>query len=234
MQTHRSIPPPDYSGRIYANAGNPGVIAMVGRRARTVLDVGCGAGDNAALLKARDPAPTICGITASEEESALARRHMETVWVMDLEAPLPKELASSRFDTILCSHVLEHLRDPAEVVARLAQLLAPGGQMVIAVPNVLSWRQRFDFVAGRFVYTSGGVMDETHLRFYTYETAPRYLLTKAPALRIVEQRAVGSVPLWFLRRKVLSARLCAWIDEEATRLRPNLFAVETILLAEKL
>lgn len=233
MQAEFSSAPADYSGRIYANAGNPGVVAMVTTEASTVLDVGCGAGDNAALLQSRVPAPRIFGITASQEESALARRYMEQVWTMDLEGVMPAQLQQQRFDCILCAHVLEHLRKPEVVVERLARLLNPGGQMVIAVPNVLHWRQRADFVAGRFEYASAGVMDETHLRFFTYDSAARHLLSRSPELRLTQRLAVGNVPLWLLRRKILSKSASAKIDLVGSRLFPNLFGEEVVFTAVK-
>lgn len=221
----------DYETRVYANAGNPAVVALVDPLSSVVLDVGCGAGDNASLLKARDPSKQIYGITASKGEAALAGRWMEACWVADLEQPLPSEVIERDYDVIVCSHVLEHLVDPASAVARLSALLKPGGSFVIAVPNVLSWRQRLRFLFGRFEYEQTGVLDETHLRFFTYFTAPNYLLAKARELRVVEQRVTGSVPLWILRRHVFSSRLAEYVDRLGCLVTPNLVGSEILIKA---
>ena len=95
----------------------------------------------------------------------------------DIEGEIPQYLEQERFDCLIFSHVLEHLRNPAEVVARLSRLLRTGGRVVIAVPNVLFFKVRLQFLRGDFEYDpDGGILDDTHLHFYTHRTADRYLL----------------------------------------------------------
>jgi SAM-dependent methyltransferase len=219
--------------RVYANAGNPALLELLGPGCRRVLDVGCGAGDNAARLTARDPACRVHGITHSRAEAALAARHLERCWVFDLEQSWPPELERERFDALVFSHVLEHLREPSRVLARFCRLLAQGGSALIAVPNVLGWRQRLSFLRGRFEYRSSGVLDGTHLRFFTYFTADRYLLADSPELVLVTKRVTGSVPLWWLRRRLLPARACSAIDALGCRALPNLFGAEILLKATR-
>jgi SAM-dependent methyltransferase len=219
--------------RVYDNAANPALCALLGPGSRRVLDVGCGAGQNAAWLTEQHPGMTIVGITRSPAEAELARRYLERCWVLDLERELPAELAAERFDTILCSHVLEHLREPSLVLGRLARLLASGGRVLIAVPNVLGWRQRLAFLAGRFEYARDGVLDSTHLRFFTYDTADRYLLAETPELRLDEKLVTGNVPLWGLRRHVLPYAWSSRIDAFGCRVRPNLFGSEVLLKVSK-
>lgn len=137
------------------------------------------------------------------------------------------------YDTTLFSHVLEHLRDPASVLARFCELLAPGGTVIIAVPNVLSWRQRLEFLRGNFRYQAAGVMDDTHLRFFTYFTADEYLLAEAPHLDVVYKGVTGSVPLWLLRRYLLPQRWSERIDAWASRKWPNLFGTLVLIKARK-
>jgi 2-polyprenyl-3-methyl-5-hydroxy-6-metoxy-1,4-benzoquinol methylase len=222
--------------RVYSNAGNPGLLDLLDG-ARRVLDVGCGAGDNAALLRARDPSVQVVGITHSPAEAVLAAPHLEHCHVFDIEAPWPAEsmaeLGRERFDALVFSHVLEHLRVPSQVLARFSRLLAPGGSVLIAVPNVLGWRQRLRFLRGRFEYEDSGVLDATHLRFFTYFTAAEYLLADTPELSLVERRVSGSVPLWLLRRRVLPPRLSRAIDALGCRTYPNLFGSEILLKATR-
>jgi 2-polyprenyl-3-methyl-5-hydroxy-6-metoxy-1,4-benzoquinol methylase len=91
--------------RSYRNAGNPDVVALIAPTALRVLDVGCGAGDNAALLRARNPVVEVYGITASLAEAEQARQHMQECLIADLESELPSEIAGRQYDAILCSHV---------------------------------------------------------------------------------------------------------------------------------
>ncbi len=216
--------------RVYTNTGNAPLIELVSDCAR-VLDVGCGSGANARLLKARFPAATIDGISVSAAEAEAAASVLDRHWVFDIEHGIPADLAGSSFDTLIFSHVLEHLREPERALASFVELLEPGGQVVIAVPNVLFWRQRLKFIAGKFEYEAAGILDDTHLRFFTWFTADSYLLKRCPGLELTHKRASGSVPLWWLRRQVLPARLCAAIDRAGCRWFPNLFGGQVLIRA---
>ncbi len=217
--------------RVYSNSGNAPLLALLPRSCRRLLDVGCGAGDNAALLGARAPGCRVDGITQSLAEAELAGPRLARCWVFDIERPWPAELDGERYDALLFSHVLEHLREPSAVLARFCRLLRPGGSVLIAVPNVLSWRQRLRFLRGRFEYEDAGVLDATHLRFFTYFTADAYLLADAPGLALDTKTVSGSVPLGWLRRHVLPGRARAAIDELGCRWRPNLFGAQILLKA---
>ena len=221
-------------GRVYSNRGNLGLLALFDAAPpQRVLDVGCGAGDNAALLRERYPGVVVDGITKSHAEAELAARHLDRRWVFDIERPVWPEPELGRYDALIFSHVLEHLREPSRVLARFARLLGAGGSVYVAVPNVLSWRQRLLFLRGRFEYTDSGVLDATHLRFFTYLTAAGSLLADCPELELVEQRVTGSVPLWWLRRRVLPNALSLAVDALGCRLYPNLFGAEILLKARK-
>jgi SAM-dependent methyltransferase len=222
-----------HATRVYANAGNLPLIDLLDGGCRTVLDVGCGAGDNAALIRQRHPNCEIYGITRSAPEAALARRHMNDVWMFDIDGALPQDLVHRQFDALIFSHVLEHLRDPASALGRLSQSLKPGGTALIAVPNVLSWRQRGHFVLGRFEYQHSGALDDTHLRFFTYFTADRYLLSQSPDLKLKYKGATGSVPLWVLRRHVLPTTWSHLVDAWGCRTWPNLFGQQVLIKAQK-
>lgn len=219
--------------RVYSNHGNPPLIDLLGGRVERVLDIGCGAGDNAALIKGRYPDCAVVGITHSAAEAALAKRHMTQCWVLDIESDLPDGLIRQPFDVLLFSHVLEHLRDPAGVLWRSSRLLRTGGQILIAVPNVLSWRMRLQFLFGRFEYEAAGVLDDSHLRFFTYFTADRYLFSKSSDLEVANKTTSGSVPLWWLRRYVLPARWSASVDQWGCRYWPNLFGSQVLIRAVK-
>jgi SAM-dependent methyltransferase len=224
---------PPVSQRIYSNKGNPPLIELLSRKCKRLLDIGCGAGDNAALVKSMHPECEIFGITHSPVEAKLAQKYMVKCWIFDVEDELPDDLSNQTFDALIVSHILEHLRDPAKALARFSQLLRSGGEALIAVPNILSWRMRVQFLLGNFEYESAGVLDDTHLRFFTYFTADQYLLSKSPDLKLVDKVADGSVPLWWLRRYFFPEKLSKYLDKWGCRHWPNLFGDQILIKAVK-
>jgi cyclopropane fatty-acyl-phospholipid synthase-like methyltransferase len=171
------------------SALNPPILARIPPNARRVLDVGCGDGALGRAIKARR-AVEVVGITRSPEEAARARTILNQIVTADLETA---DLSSlGEFDCIVCSHVLEHLREPVELLTRLRANLAAGGIVLVAVPNTLHYRQRFAFLAGRFRYSDGGIMDRTHYRFFDWVTARR--LVQDAGLSLVDARADGGFP----------------------------------------
>jgi 2-polyprenyl-3-methyl-5-hydroxy-6-metoxy-1,4-benzoquinol methylase len=219
--------------RIYSNQGNEPLIDMLNTNCKSILDVGCGAGDNAALIKSRHTDCKIYGVTYSYNESELAKNQMEKCWVFDIERELPTDLEEQKFDCLIFSHVLEHVRDPGIVLARFTRLLCRGGQVLIAVPNILSWRMRLQFLKGNFEYQSSGELDDTHLRFFTYYTASQYLLSNIPELYILSQSVSGSVPLWFLRNQILPQTWCIKLDRWGCKHWPNLFGSQVLIQVTK-
>lgn len=219
--------------RIYANRGNGPLLTLHRGAWGRLLDVGCGAGDNAAIVRREFNPSSIDGITQSSAEAEIAGVYLDRSWVFDIERDFPPEFAGRMFDTMIFSHVLEHMREPADVLARFARHLAPGGAVLIAVPNIVVWRQRLRFLRGSFDYEPMGLMDETHLRFITFRTAERVLLSQSPELEIIEKSVEGSVPLWILRRHVFPASWSAAIDRWGERQWPNLFGGQILIKARK-
>lgn len=217
--------------KVYSNDGNRTVVDLVDADCRRLLDVGCGDGSNSRLLRGLRPNLHIDGITHSAEEARLAEQSMNRCLVADIEGELPSELTGG-FDTILFSHVLEHLSYPAQVVPRFLEYLNPGGQIVIAVPNVASWRTRWRLMKGDFQYEEFGVFDNTHLRFFTYRTAADYLLAQCADLESIASSSEGSVPLWPFR-KLMPLSMAAWLDEKGCEHWPNLFGSQIFVNARK-
>jgi SAM-dependent methyltransferase len=221
------------SDRVYSNHGNLPLIDLIGKGCNRLLDVGCGAGDNAGVVRSNYPECKLFGITHSPTEAAIAATHLKHCWVFDVESELPADLARQSFDVLIFSHVLEHLRDPAVVLARFSRLLRTGGKAIVAVPNVLFWRMRFEFLRGNFVYGPSGALDDTHLRFFTYLTADRYLMAQSDCLRLASKSVSGSMPLWWFRRWILSPGMREMIDRWGCRHWPNLFGDQVLLVAVK-
>ena len=219
---------------IYRNDGNPLVLSMVPPGACRILDVGCGGGDLARRLRARRPDIEVVGLTRSAAEAEIAAPHMTAVHVLDLEHGIDEDMRAewgAPFDLLIFSHVLEHLVDPVRVLRDCLGSLNPGAHVLIAVPNVLEWRTRLQFLRGRFAYAEQGILDRTHLRFYTFHTAATELLSPIAGLDLVTRRGRGAVPLGPLRRIGAARGLWSQLDSAGVRLVPNLCARETALLA---
>ena len=157
--------------------------ASVGR----VLDVGCGEGATGAELLRSGRASTVDGIELVPEVAALAGRHYRTVAVGDL-ADVDRSILDVDYDTMLCNDVLEHVADPWSVLRTLtAEHVRIGGSVFVSLPNVQCAEVVAPLLVGRFDYADDGVLDRTHLRFFTRSSA-RELLTSA-GLTIVTEKS---------------------------------------------
>lgn len=166
----------------YATSTRADILPLVDRRYPHVLDVGCSAGNTGALLKARGLCERVTGIEPFAATAALARHKLDHVIEKPVEAALD-DIPDLSVDCILCLDVLEHLVDPWATVERLSTKLKPGGAFITSVPNVRHVQVLFNLlVRGRFRYTDSGILDRTHLRFFTRESALALMQTQSLAI----------------------------------------------------
>ena len=144
------------------------MVELVGGTKR-VLDVGCATGYLAEALGERGC--TVSGVEFDAEAAEEARPHLERLVVGDLETTdLAEMLGDDRFDVVVFGDVLEHLRDPMSVLRSARALLADGGSVVASIPNIAHGSVRLALLAGRFDYQDLGLLDSTHLRFFTWSS----------------------------------------------------------------
>jgi SAM-dependent methyltransferase len=201
------------------SALNRPVLAAIPISARRILDVGCGTGELGRAVKERQPAEVV-GVTYSE--AGRAAESLDDVLEMDLNQFNGNNLGE--FDCIICSHVLEHLSWPEEVLRNLRPLLKPGGRIVVALPNIVVWRQRLRLLFGEFRYTDGGLMDRTHFRFFDWDSARK--LVQDAGFQIVDAIADGGFPL---------ARFLpggSMLSRAALGMSPGLFGWQFIIVGE--
>lgn len=137
---------------------------IVGLAPRRVLDVGCGSGYLAKLLKARLPGLLVHGIDISRVALERARAHADQVWQVDIDkADLP--LPAADYDAVTCVEVLEHLYDPDHALREIARVLLPHGRAVVTVPNLAYWRFRLDLLRGR---VPAPAVDRRHLHQFDH------------------------------------------------------------------
>ena len=149
----------------------------------------------------------------------------------DLDVAVPA--LDPDFDAIVCGDVLEHLVHPAPVLRALGRALAPGGVVVVSVPNVAHLWMRLSLLVGRFDYAERGILDRTHLRFFT-ERSLRALLTEV-GLTITRATATP-VPLYqVVPERCHGAVLAATHDASAAaaRLLPRLLGYQLVLQAAR-
>jgi 2-polyprenyl-3-methyl-5-hydroxy-6-metoxy-1,4-benzoquinol methylase len=141
------------------------LINWVGRN-RRVLDVGCGRGQIGEILT-RQFGCVVTGIELNPE-FARACADYQRVIIGNVEDSTALGQLDEPFDVILCGDVLEHLRDPHVPLRAFHRLLTPEGRLLVSVPNVAQVRIRWMHLRGRWDYTPEGIMDETHLRWFTF------------------------------------------------------------------
>jgi 2-polyprenyl-3-methyl-5-hydroxy-6-metoxy-1,4-benzoquinol methylase len=130
------------------------------------LDLGCATGWQARHLVQQGC--QVVGVEVDAEAAEMASAWCERVIVCDLDiADLPTELGADRFDVVAAGDLLEHLRDPARVLRSVRRLLRPTGRVVASIPNVAHGSVRLALLTGAFPYEDAGLLDRTHLRFFT-------------------------------------------------------------------
>lgn len=166
------------------------VVEMVGRAGR-VLELGCSSGYVSERLAAAGN--SVVGVESNDGDARAAERFCERVVVGDLET---MELPGSggEYDAVLCGDVLEHLRNPVEVLRRVRPLLKPDGRLVVSVPNVANAWVRLQLLLGRFRYTDRGLLDRTHVHFFTRRTLCEELLQAGFEVERLDVSVASPVP----------------------------------------
>jgi O-antigen biosynthesis protein len=131
-----------------------------------VLEVGCGAGVLGERLKVSGKATHVTGVELSTHAAALAQSRLDVVQIGDIET-MPLDAWNRQFDTLIVADVLEHLRDPWAALFRLRDCLKDGGTVVASIPNIAHYKIIKKLLFTDWRYEPGGILDHTHLRFFT-------------------------------------------------------------------
>lgn len=177
-----------------------------------VLDVGCGEGTTGALLKSRGIAREVHGIELVEAAAARAAGRLDSVTVGNIEQmDIPFEPGS--FDVIVITEVLEHLVDPWQAVRRLQTYLRDGGCIIASMPNVRNFHVLWPLLfAGKWEYQDSGILDRTHLRFFTKSSMIELFTQAGLCIDVIEpilyrakyiNRLLFNMPEEFLARRYM-------------------------------
>ena len=152
-----------------------------------VLEVGCGGGDTLRWIKDRHPTATTTGVEYNPAMRATLEGRADHAFIGAIGDVLPR---LGVYDTILCLDVLEHLLDSDAVLAALATHLAPGGAFIVSLPNISHLSVTLPLLfRRRFPYADAGILDRTHLRFFTEGSIVAFM--NAAGLQVEDGRLSG-------------------------------------------
>ena len=163
-----------------------GLLQMLTEPPREVLDLGCFCGGSGRWLKNRFPGARVTGIEMLHKAAEIARESYDEVHIGKFEE-VDVGGWNGKFDAIIAADVLEHMYNPWAVLQRLKPLLAPGGAMFISLPNVRNLNILSLLAGGEWRYAGAGILDVTHIRFFTKAQAVEMLLQtgwKAGEIRV--------------------------------------------------
>lgn len=147
------------------------IIPLVPQGVENILEIGCGTGSTLRYLKEAELCRWTAGVELFAGAAAEAKENIDLALqgnIEQMELPFQAE----QFDVILCLDVLEHLVDPWAVVKRLDGLLKPGGSIIASIPNVRFYKVPLQLLfKGKWEYKDEGILDRTHLRFFTFNSA---------------------------------------------------------------
>ena len=161
-----------------------------------VLDVGCGTGAVSDVVR-RLAHSDLVGIEPDGDRAQLARARGLSVFDGVLEADFLQR--HGPFDAIIFADVLEHLPDPGDVVLLAKEGLKPKGAIIASVPNVAHWFVRHDLLRGRFEYQDCGIMDATHLRWFTRESICKFFVNLGFQITGFDSTANAGLPEYYHR-----------------------------------
>jgi 2-polyprenyl-3-methyl-5-hydroxy-6-metoxy-1,4-benzoquinol methylase len=196
---------------------------------RRLLDVG--AADGLLSRALTDGGWRVTGLEGDPALAEAGRAYCERMFVGDLDRDIPD--FDAPFDAIVYGDVLEHLIDPLRTVQGLNRWLAPGARVVISVPNVAHLLIRLSLLLGRFDYFDRGILDRTHLRFFTDRSLRRLL---AAAGLVIVRRTATAVPLYQVLPAASHGRVLAAIHAVSaafSRTFPRLLGYQFVVMAER-
>ncbi|MCO5324378.1 MAG: bifunctional glycosyltransferase/class I SAM-dependent methyltransferase [Marmoricola sp.] len=185
-----------------------------------VLEVGCSSGLLAEQVRGMGHHVT----AIDPEEHPKVHGRADAFYRVDLDADLPD--IGTGFDIIIAADVIEHVKHPEHLISELTQRLGKDGRLIISTPNFGHWYPRIRVVTGSFDYDRRGILDDTHLRFFTKRGLTR-ILDKVPL--VVEEIRYSATPFPMVESQSRTLRAISAIDQALVKARPSLFGYQFII-----
>lgn len=217
------------SDKIYTNSGNEDVLKLITKPCSNILDAGCGGGSLAKILSATGH--RVDGVTISAEEYAIAKDYVNNIYLYDLEKGLPENIQHLQYDYVICSHVLEHIVSPEKLLKDIYRTLKPNGLLVVALPNIMHYKSRLKLIAGEFNYEDAGIWDNTHVKWYTFDTAKKLLTEYGFSIELAT--VTGDLPLNSIFSRILPIALKRKLYKFFIRISKGLFGYQILVTAKK-
>lgn len=192
-----------------------------------VLETGCANGRFTRVLV--EHGCTVVGVELDPVAAVQAASYCEQVITGNLEDSGLREQIPYGFDVILFGDVLEHLVRPWEVLTSLRSRLNPSGFVVVSIPNIAHWDTRIGLLRGNFDYQDTGLLDSTHLRFFTQRML--WEMMEQTGYRIVEVQRSIRLPTWVYSVRLVRRFAPKLLLPLLARLAPNLFTYQFIIKA---
>lgn len=150
---------------------NADLFKLIPQGSMSLIEVGCSSGALAREFKAISPQCDYLGVEIDDSYAQLAKRYCDECLVLDIEeAPDSFFLENSHRDCWIFGDSLEHLKDPWGILAKVRAVIPPNGVVVICIPNAQHWSIQVKLAVGDFRYQDQGLLDRTHLRWFTRQT----------------------------------------------------------------
>jgi spore maturation protein CgeB/tetratricopeptide (TPR) repeat protein len=161
------------------------LIPLVPEDANCILEVGCAEGMTGNELKKR-PGVFVAGIENNEIAAEMARKVLDDVITGDVEC-MDIPYSPSAFDCIIFADVLEHLVNPLDVLKNMSKLLKKDGTVIMSIPNVQFYGVVHQLIEGNWTYQKEGILDETHLRFFTFKEIEKLVKEAGLSIQRIEE-----------------------------------------------
>jgi 2-polyprenyl-3-methyl-5-hydroxy-6-metoxy-1,4-benzoquinol methylase len=194
-----------------------------------VLDVGAASGTLARMCQNKEL--RLFGIEPNPDWAQIASPLYENMWICSI-ADIDQELIQG-FDAIVLGDILEHLPDPEKVLKKLVQCQSSNAHFIISAPNIANLWVRLNLLMGRFDYTNRGILDRTHLRFFTRKTLIHMIQNSGLEILLIQ---VTPIPLELVSRFFLTVpgRFVHAVLARLTRWLPTLLGYQFVVQARKL
>ena len=194
-----------------------------------VLDVGAASGTLARMCQ--NKTLRLFGVEPNSAWAQMASPLYEKMWICSI-SDLEEELLAG-YDVVILGDILEHLPNPEVVLEKLVKQQAAGAKFIISVPNIANLWIRLNLLIGQFEYTDRGILDRTHLRFFTHRSFVN--MVRSSGLEIISIRATP-IPLELVSNFFMTfpGRFLHAVLAQLTSWWPSLLGYQFIVEARKL